>query len=201
MKQRLLAIFLSLTLMLSLVPSAWAVENEESSQETVVEEPETELIEGLQARINALPDAAALAEMDEDALKAVYNEVQTIYDALDALSTEEVEALELTPLETAAAFFTEQVAPLDESAGIVVSENATWNTTTTLTENLIVNSGVTLTYALEEDGSPDYTFTIHHKKINSMSETERGALSAELARACNAVGNYSVSYEYLLTDF
>ena len=145
MKRRLLAIFLSLTLMLSLVPSAWAVENEESSQETVVEEPETELIEGLQARINALPDAAALAEMDEDALKAVYNEVQTIYDALDALSTEEVEALELTPLETAAAFFTEQVAPLDVSAGIVVSENATWNTATTLTKNLIVNSGVTLT--------------------------------------------------------
>jgi hypothetical protein len=26
-------------------------------------------------------------------------------------------------------------------------------------------------------------------------------LSAELARACNAGGNYSVSYEYLLTDF
>ena len=56
-------------------------------------------------------------------------------------------------------------------------------------------------YKRQEDGSPDYTFTIHHKKINSMSETERGALSAELARACNAVGNYSVSYEYLLTDF
>ena len=145
MKQRLLAIFLSLTLMLSLVPSAWAVENEESSQETVVEEPETELIEGLQARINALPDAAALAEMDEDALNAVYNEVQTIYDALDALSTEEVEALELTPLETAAAFFTEQVAPLDVSAGIVISENMTWDTATKLTKNLTVNSGVTLT--------------------------------------------------------
>ena len=145
MKRRLLAIFLSLTLMLSLVPSAWAVENEESSQEAVVEEPETELIEGLQARINALPDAAALAEMDEDALNAVYNEVQTIYDALDALSTEAVEALELTPLETAAAFFTEQVAPLDVSAGIVISEDTTWDTATTLTENLTVNSGVTLT--------------------------------------------------------
>lgn len=131
--------------MLSLVPSAWAVENEESSQETVVEEPETELIEGLQARINALPDAAALAEMDEDALNAVYNEVQTIYDALDALSTEEVEALELTPLETAAAFFTEQVAPLDVFAGIVISENMTWDTATKLTKNLTVNSGVTLT--------------------------------------------------------
>ena len=70
-----------------------------------------------------------------------------------------------------------------------------------LNENGYRNSGVTLTYALEEDGSPDYTFTIHHKKINSMSETERGALSAELARACKAGGNYSVSYEYLLTDF
>ena len=72
MKRRLLAIFLSLTLMLSLVPTAWA-ENGESSQEAVVEEPETEPDEGLQARINALPDAAALAEMDEDALNAVYN--------------------------------------------------------------------------------------------------------------------------------
>ena len=143
--------------MLSLVPSAWAVENEESSQEAVVEEPETELIEGLQARINALPDAAALAEMDEDALKAVYNEVQTIYDALDALSTEAVEALELTPLETAAAFFTEQVAPLDVSAGIVISENTTWNTATTLTENLTVNSGATLTIGAQVTISGDVT--------------------------------------------
>ncbi len=159
MKRRLLAIFLSLTLMLSLVPSAWAVENEESSQEAVVEEPETELIEGLQARINALPDAAALAEMDEDALKAVYNEVQTIYDALDALSTEAVEALELTPLETAAAFFTEQVAPLDVSAGIVISEDTTWDTATTLTENLTVNNGVTLTIGAQVTISGDVTIS------------------------------------------
>ncbi len=70
-----------------------------------------------------------------------------------------------------------------------------------LNENGYRNSGVTLTYAVEEDGSPDYTFTIHHKKINGMSETEREALSTELAQACNADGDYSVSYEYLLTDF
>ena len=158
MKRRLLAIFLSLTLMLSLVPTAWA-ENGESSQEAVVEEPETELDEGLQARINALPDAAALAEMDEDALNAVYNEVQTIYDALDALSTEAVEALELTPLETAAAFFTEQVAPLDVSAGIVVSENAIWDTPRTLTENLTVNDGVTLTIGAQVTVSGNVTIS------------------------------------------
>lgn len=36
MKRRLLAILLSLTLMLSLIPSAWAVENGESSQEPAV---------------------------------------------------------------------------------------------------------------------------------------------------------------------
>ena len=70
-----------------------------------------------------------------------------------------------------------------------------------LNENGYRNSGVTLTYAVEEDGSLNYTFTIHHKKINGMSETEREALSGELAQACNAAGNYSVSYEYLLTDF
>lgn len=70
-----------------------------------------------------------------------------------------------------------------------------------LNENGCRNSGVTLTYAVEEDGSLNYTFTIHHKKINGMSETERKALSGELAQACNAAGNYSVSYEYLLTDF
>lgn len=70
-----------------------------------------------------------------------------------------------------------------------------------LNENGYRNSGVTLTYAVEEDGSCDYTFTIHHKKINGMSETEREALSTELAQACNADGSYSVSYEYLLTDF
>lgn len=63
------------------------------------------------------------------------------------------------------------------------------------------DSGVTLTYALDTDGNCDYTFTIHHRRINSMSETEREALSSELAQACNASGEYSVCYEFLLTDF
>ena len=83
-----------------------------------------------------------------------------------------------------------------------VQEQQLWNDLRQyLNENGYRNSGVTLTYAVEEDGSLNYTFTIHHKKINGMSETEREALSGELAQACNAAGNYSVSYEYLLTDF
>ena len=70
-----------------------------------------------------------------------------------------------------------------------------------LNENGCCNSGVTLTYVMDESGACDYTFTIHHKRINDMSEEEREAFSAELMQACNASGNYSISYEYLLTDF
>lgn len=159
MKRRILASLLTLVMMLSLLPTmAWALD-EESSQKPAVEEPDTGLNEGLQARINTLPNAAALAEMDEDALKAVYNEVQTIYDALGALSTEAVDALELTPLETAAAFFTEQVAPLDVPAGIVISKDTTWDKATTLTENLTVNNGATLTIGAQVTISGDVTIS------------------------------------------
>lgn len=70
-----------------------------------------------------------------------------------------------------------------------------------LKNNGYTNSGVTLTYVTDADGDPEYTFTIHHKRINYMSEEEREALSAELMQACNASGSYSISYEYLLTDF
>ena len=61
-----------------------------------------------------------------------------------------------------------------------------------LNENGCCNSGVTLTYVMDESGACDYTFTIHHKRINDMSEEEREAFSAELMQACNASGNYSI---------
>lgn len=70
-----------------------------------------------------------------------------------------------------------------------------------LKENGYSNSGVTLTYVTDADGSPEYTFTIHHKRINDMSEEEREILSGELMQACNASGSYNIAYEYLLTDF
>ena len=70
-----------------------------------------------------------------------------------------------------------------------------------LKDNGYANSGVTLTYVTDADGDPEYTFTIHHKRINDMSKEEREAFSAELMQACNASGSYSISYEYLLTDF
>ena len=70
-----------------------------------------------------------------------------------------------------------------------------------LNENGYRNSGVTLTYATDETGRCDYTFMIHHKKINAMSEGERENLSAELSQVCAAPEGDTISYEYLLTDF
>ena len=70
-----------------------------------------------------------------------------------------------------------------------------------LKENGYTNSGVTLTYVTDADGNQEYTFTIHHKRINDMSEEERETLSGEMMQTCNASGSYNVTYEYLLTDF
>ena len=130
---------------------------ESAAEEPAVDEPTVEPDEELQARINALPDADALAEMDEDALNEVYSEIQAIYEVLDTLSAEEIDALELAPLETAAAFFTEQVEPL--AGSIVISEDTTWNRPTTLKKNLIVNSGVTLTIGAQVTVSGDVTIS------------------------------------------
>ena len=70
-----------------------------------------------------------------------------------------------------------------------------------LNENGCRNSGVTLTYVMDENGKCDYTFTIHHKRINGMSEEEREDFRAELSQVCAVSGEAKVSFTYLLTDF
>ena len=42
------------------------------------------------------------------------------------------------------------------------------------------NSGVTLNRVVDEDGSRAYTFTIHHARIDCMTEREREGLKTEL---------------------
>ena len=69
-----------------------------------------------------------------------------------------------------------------------------------LDENGYRNSGVTLTYVTDQDGACDYTFTIHHKKIDAMSEEERECFTLELQQACRITGEGTASYEYLFTD-
>lgn len=70
-----------------------------------------------------------------------------------------------------------------------------------LNENGYRNSGVTLTYVMDESGKCDYTFTIHHKRINAMSEEERDDFRTELSQICEVSEGTTISYEYLLTDF
>ncbi len=75
---------------------------------------ESAVVEQLQERINALPTEDALAGMDEDELAEAYAEVCAIYDAIDELTGDEAAELDVTALEKAAAFFTQQIMPLED---------------------------------------------------------------------------------------
>lgn len=69
-----------------------------------------------------------------------------------------------------------------------------------LNENGYRNSGVTLTYVTDEDGSCNYTFTIHHKKIDAMSKEKKENFTMELLQVCKSYGEGTFSCEYLLTE-
>ena len=115
MKQRIFAILLSLTLMLSLVPTAWAEETE-SGDQPILQSDEAQSTEGNE---EILPD-------------------------ISSQSMEDVPAPVL------------QAVPED---GIIISEDTTWDTVTTLTENLTVNDGVTLTIGAQVTVSGNVTIS------------------------------------------
>lgn len=69
-----------------------------------------------------------------------------------------------------------------------------------LNENGYRNSGVTLTYVTDAAGNYEYTFTIHHKLIDEMSEEQRENLGTELAQHCKISEGNRISCEFLLTD-
>lgn len=62
------------------------------------------------------------------------------------------------------------------------------------------NSGVTLTRVVDENGNREYTFTIHHRKIDKMSMDERMDLAAELASDIALTENCSFYHEFLMYD-
>ncbi len=49
-----------------------------------------------------------------------------------------------------------------------------------LSQEGFANCGVTLTRVIDADGEREYTFTIHHNRIDRMDEEERQALREEL---------------------
>lgn len=132
-------------------------DGEEEPEEPPVEEtedpaPVVSPVTALQERIDALPSVEELEEMDTEALAEVYAEVCAIYDAIDELADEEAEALDVSALEAAAAFFTQQIMPLvDETTdgmsgtcGATDSDSVTWK----LEQNN------------RDDDNPTYTLTI-----------------------------------------
>jgi len=53
-----------------------------------------------------------------------------------------------------------------------------------LAESGLENSGVTLTRVVEQDGSRNYTLTVHHGEIHKMSEQEKENLKVKLDTLC-----------------
>ena len=62
------------------------------------------------------------------------------------------------------------------------------------------NSGVTLTRVVDAEGNREYTFTIHHHKIDKMSEEERVELAQTLACIAVIDENCTFFHEFLLYE-
>ena len=111
MRKRLLSLFLAMIMSMALMPiSAFAdeLDQPEADSDSITN------VEALQTRINALPTAEVLEIMEADEQETAYAEVSAIYDALEELSEEELAEIDQTTLEAAAAFFNQQIMPLEE---------------------------------------------------------------------------------------
>lgn len=62
------------------------------------------------------------------------------------------------------------------------------------------NSGVTLTRVVDEAGKREYTFTIHHGKIDKMNEAERETLAGILLASAEIDENCTFYHEFLLYE-
>lgn len=63
------------------------------------------------------------------------------------------------------------------------------------------NSGVTMTKIIEESGMRNYTVTIHHRKINSLTEKEKAVLEKKCGRIEFPVKGCGFSHKFLEEDF
>lgn len=107
MKKRVLSCLMALALCLTLLPAA-ALAAEPDASET----PDA-AVAAVQARIDALPDAAELPNMDNDDAMAAYDAVQAAYDAYEALTEAQQAAITgADRFEALFGWFNEQVAPL-----------------------------------------------------------------------------------------
>lgn len=69
-----------------------------------------------------------------------------------------------------------------------------------LNDNGYDNSGVSLTRVVNEDGSREYTLTVHHKKITQLNDEGREELKLELQECNFNAENCSFNQEFLVAD-
>lgn len=63
------------------------------------------------------------------------------------------------------------------------------------------NSGVSLTKVLYEDGTREYTLSVHHKRIANLAEEERAVLEEILKGCAEPENNDSIRISNLLVVF
>ena len=78
--------------------------------------------------------------------------------------------------------FVEQVRGGDSSSVVtsLVEKGLVEDARLLLSERGFANSGVMLTRVIDENGSRQYTLTVHHGRISKMSDEDRQFLMAEL---------------------
>lgn len=73
-----------------------------------------------------------------------------------------------------------------------------------LTEQGYANSGVTLNRIVDAEGNREYTFTIHHSRIDKMDAATRNCLVQQLASREDSILDaektvkYTIHYEFLI---
>lgn len=69
-----------------------------------------------------------------------------------------------------------------------------------LKEEGFANSGVMLTKVVDVEGDREYTLTVHHGKIDEMSETERAELLEKMGQLVFAGEGIRFYHEFLLNQ-
>lgn len=69
-----------------------------------------------------------------------------------------------------------------------------------LNDNGFKNSGVALTRVVDEEGNREYTLTIHHDRIDAMSDEKKNELKVELSAFDFSAANCSFQQEFLIID-
>ena len=171
------------------------------------EEPELTAVEKVQAMINALPTVEDLEDTDDETVDEVYAALQDVYDALDELSTEELD--QITGLDKLAAlmeWFNGQVAALDDGtvtteeelinavAAAKSGDTITLGANITLTKDLVVNYQTVDTINLTLDMN-NYTLngTI---KLYACIFTVIGKLDADVYANANSNNGWVISQLY-----